>query len=60
MNKYTTAPQTVHNTPVMNILKGYVYIILYLKKRIRETKVKFKIPAQFVNEYRTKVQKMDG
>ena len=28
MTKYTRAPQTVHNTPVMNILKGYFYIIL--------------------------------
>ena len=27
--KYTRAPQTVHNTPVMNILKGYFYIILF-------------------------------
>ena len=27
--KYTWAPQTVHNTPVMNILKGYFYIILF-------------------------------
>ena len=27
--KYTWAPQTVHNTPVMNILKGYYYIILF-------------------------------
>ena len=27
--KYTLAPQTVHNTPVMNILKGYYYIILF-------------------------------
>ena len=25
--KYTWAPQTVHNTPVMHILKGYYYII---------------------------------
>ena len=23
--KYTWAPQTVHNTPVMNILKSYFY-----------------------------------
>ena len=23
--KYTWAPQTVHNTPVMNILKGFLY-----------------------------------
>ena len=30
--KYTWAPQTVHNTPVMNILKGYYYIILSKKK----------------------------
>ena len=27
--KYTWAPQTVHNTPVMNILKGYFYWILF-------------------------------
>ena len=27
--KYTWAPQTVHNTPVMNILKGYFYIRLF-------------------------------
>ena len=27
--KYTRAPQTVNNTPVMNILKGYFYIILF-------------------------------
>ena len=27
--KYTWAPQTVHNTPVMNILKGYFYLILF-------------------------------
>ena len=29
MIKYTWATQTVHNTPVMNILKGYYYIILF-------------------------------
>ena len=28
-SKYTWAQQTVHNTPVMNILKGYYYIILF-------------------------------
>ena len=28
-SKYTWAPQTVHNTPVMNILKGYFYWILF-------------------------------
>ena len=28
-NKYTWAPLTVHNTPVMTILKGYFYIILF-------------------------------
>ena len=27
--EYTRAPQSVHNTPVMNILKGYFYIILF-------------------------------
>ena len=27
--KYTRAPQTVHNTPVMNILKGFFYITLF-------------------------------
>ena len=27
--KYTWEPQTVHNTPVMNILKGYFYVILF-------------------------------
>ena len=27
--KYTWAPQTVHNTPVMNFLKGYFCIILF-------------------------------
>ena len=27
--KYTWAPQTMHNTPVMNILKSYFYIILF-------------------------------
>ena len=27
--KYTWAPKTVHNTPVMNILKGYFYLILF-------------------------------
>ena len=31
MFKYTRAPQTVHNTPVMNILKGY--FIRYFSKR---------------------------
>ena len=36
--KYTRAPQTVHNTPVMNIVKGYFYIILFEKKCIKETK----------------------
>ena len=30
--KYTRAPQTVHNTPVMNILKGHFYIIFFFKK----------------------------
>ena len=42
--KYTWAPQTVHITPVMNILKGYFYlnyIILFSKKRIKEANVKF-------------------
>ena len=29
INKYTWAPQTVHNTPVMKILKGFFYIILF-------------------------------
>ena len=33
---------------------------LNLKKRIEETKVKFKISAQFVNAYKRTVQKMDG
>ena len=28
-DKYTWAPQKVHNTPVMNILKGYFYMILF-------------------------------
>ena len=28
-SKYTRAPWTVHNTPVMNILKGYFYITLF-------------------------------
>ena len=28
ISKYTWAPQTVHNTPVMNILKGYYYYII--------------------------------
>ena len=27
--KYTRTPQTVHNTPVMNILKGFFYITLF-------------------------------
>ena len=39
--KYTWAPQTVHNTPVMNILKAYFYLILFYKKLIKETNVKF-------------------
>ena len=26
--KYTWAPQTVHNTPVVNILKGYFCILV--------------------------------
>ena len=39
--KYTWAPQTVHNTPVMNILKGYFCVTLFLKKRIKETNMKF-------------------
>ena len=58
--KYTWAPQPVHNTPVMNILKGYLYITLFYKKRIKETKVKFQISAKFVNACRRKEQKMDG
>ena len=29
ITKYTWAPQTVHNTPVMNILKGYFCIKLF-------------------------------
>ena len=28
-SKYTWALQTVNNTPVMNILKGYFYLILF-------------------------------
>ena len=28
-SKYTRAPQTVHNTHNMNIVKGYFYIILF-------------------------------
>ena len=36
--KYTWAPQTVHNTPVMNILKSYYYIILFWKKCIKVIK----------------------
>ena len=39
--KYTWAPQKVHNTPVMNILKGNFCIILFSKKRIKETNMKF-------------------
>ena len=34
-DKYTWAPQTLHNTPVVNILKDYFCIILFLKKRIK-------------------------
>ena len=30
--KYTWAPQTVHNTPVMNILKGYLLYNSFLKE----------------------------
>ena len=37
--RYTYAPQTVHNTN-MNMLKDY-FIILFYKKRIKETNVKF-------------------
>ena len=29
---YTTEPQTVHNTPAMNISKGYFYIVNTLLK----------------------------
>ena len=58
--KYTWAPQTVHNTPIMNILKGYFYIRLFYKKHIKETKVKFKISSSIVNAYRRQVQKMVG
>ena len=39
--KYTWAPQTVYNTPVMNILKGYFCVTLFLKKHIKETNMKF-------------------
>ena len=58
--KYTWAPQTVHNTAVMNILKGYFYIRLFYKKHIKETQVKFKIFSSIVNAYRRQVQKMVG
>ena len=30
--KYTRAPQTVHNTPVMNIVKGYFLYNTFLKE----------------------------
>ena len=53
--KYTWAPQTVHNTPVMNIFKGYFYIRLFYKKHIKETKVKFKISSSIVNAYRIRL-----
>ena len=58
--KYTWAPQTVHNTPVMNILKGYFYIGIFYKKHIKETKVKFKISSSIVNAYRRQVQSENG
>ena len=29
LTKSTWAPQTVHNMPVMNILKGFFYMILF-------------------------------
>ena len=56
--KYTWAPQTVHNTPVMNILKGYFHLLFY-KKRIKENKFKFKIFSSIVNAYRRQVQEME-
>ena len=42
-SKYTWAPQVLHITPVMIILKGYFYIILFSTKRIKETNVKFQL-----------------
>ena len=30
--KYTWAPQTVHNTPVVNILKGFFLYYTFLKE----------------------------
>ena len=58
--KYTRAPQTVHNTPVMKILKGFFYITLFWKKHIKETKVKFKISAQLPMHIGGKFRKMMG
>ena len=41
--KYTWAPQTVHNTPVMNILKGYFYIIFFYKKPTSNCKLQLNL-----------------
>ena len=41
-SKYTWAPQTLHNTPVVNILKGYFCIILLSNvNKTQETNMKF-------------------
>ena len=58
MHKYTRAQQTVHNMPVMDILKGFFLYNAFLRKRIKETKGKFKISAQLSMHIGGKFRKM--
>ena len=54
--KYTWAPQTVHNTPVMYILKGYFLDNTFLKNVLKKPRCS----AKFVNACRREVKKIDG
>ena len=57
--KYTRAPQTVHNTPVMNILKGFFFIQRFSKNNaLKKPKSNLKISAQLSMHIGGKFRKM--
>ena len=55
--KYTRAPQTVHNTPVMNILKGFFLYNAFLKTTHKRNQSQIKNFSSIVNAYWRQVQK---
>ena len=59
--KCTWIPQTVHNTPVMNILKVYCYIILFKRNALKKPKSNFKFQSNLSMHVGGKCRKwMDG